>query len=76
MSFSEDIKKIRIRLLLTQEEFAKELGVSFATVNRWETGKATPGIKTMRIIDEYCKNKKIDFNVGDKIASEVDGKNL
>lgn len=30
MSFSEDIRKIRHRALLTQEDFAKEIGVSSA----------------------------------------------
>ena len=50
MSFSEDIKRIRRKAFMTQEDFAKELGVSFATVNRWETGKAKPNLKTMKLI--------------------------
>ena len=53
MSFSEDIKRIRRKAFLTQEDFAKEIGVSFATVNRWETGKARPNLKTMKLIDDY-----------------------
>jgi transcriptional regulator with XRE-family HTH domain len=36
------IKGLRRRLQLTQETFARILGVSFATVNRWENGKAEP----------------------------------
>jgi transcriptional regulator with XRE-family HTH domain len=36
------IKKLRRKLQLTQEKFAEVLGVSFATVNRWENGKASP----------------------------------
>jgi transcriptional regulator with XRE-family HTH domain len=36
------IKELRTRLQLTQETFARILGVSFATVNRWENGKAEP----------------------------------
>jgi len=39
---SEQIKAIRNQLGMTQETFASALGVSFATVNRWENGKATP----------------------------------
>ncbi|MBM4255717.1 MAG: helix-turn-helix domain-containing protein [Deltaproteobacteria bacterium] len=38
----EAIKALRTRLQLTQEAFARILGVSFATVNRWENGKAEP----------------------------------
>jgi transcriptional regulator with XRE-family HTH domain len=36
------IKELRACLQLTQEVFARILGVSFATVNRWENGKAEP----------------------------------
>ena len=62
MSFAEAIKQIRCKSLLSQEAFAKMLGVSFTTVNRWETGKSKPSFKTLRVIDEYCKSKNIDFN--------------
>jgi len=36
------IKALREHLQLTQEVFASILGVSFATVNRWENGKTMP----------------------------------
>ncbi|MFZ2487332.1 MAG: helix-turn-helix transcriptional regulator [Anaerolineae bacterium] len=67
MSFSEDIKRIRRKAFLTQEDFAKEIGVSFATVNRWETGKAKPNLKTMKLIDDYCKRNDIDFDISEQI---------
>mgnify|MGYP003299081900 CR=1 FL=1 len=63
MSFAEDIKKVRFLSLMTQEDFAKELNVSFTTVNRWETGKSKPNMRTMKSIDEFCKKRSIDFNV-------------
>ena len=68
MAFSEDIKRIRRKALMTQEDFAKKIGVSCITVTRWETGKAKPNLKTMRLIDEYCKRNKIDFDVSEEIA--------
>lgn len=68
MAFSEDIKRIRRKALMTQEDFAKEIGVSCITVTRWETGKAKPNLKTMRLIDEYCKRNKIDFDVSEEMA--------
>lgn len=68
MDFSEDIKKIRRMALLTQEDFVKKLGVSYATINRWETGKAMPNLKTMKLIDEYCKKNNIDFDIRKEIA--------
>ena len=69
MSFAEDIKILRLSAILTQEEFAKEVGVSFATVNRWETGKSKPTIKAMKLIDEYCKKNDIDFNIAEKLSN-------
>ncbi len=39
MAYKEAVKKLRLKMLMTQEEFAKLLDVSFATINRWETGK-------------------------------------
>ena len=36
------LQAIRSRLNLTQEQLAERLGVSFATVNRWEGGVTTP----------------------------------
>lgn len=63
MSFCEDIKEIRQKCFLSQEAFAKELGVSFATVNRWESGKTTPTYKTMKLIDDFCKKQRIDFDI-------------
>jgi len=63
------IKEIRLNSFLNQEEFANKLGVSFATVNRWETGKTLPNIKAMKKIDEYCKAEKIECNIRDYIGN-------
>ena len=35
-------------MLLTQTEFAEYLGVSFGTVNRWESGRFEPTMKLKR----------------------------
>ena len=68
MSFAEDIKKIRRKAFLTQEDFAKQIGVSYTTVNRWETGKSKPNLKAMKLIDNYCKKNSIDFDVSEKVT--------
>ncbi|MEP0884657.1 helix-turn-helix transcriptional regulator [Trichocoleus sp. ST-U3] len=36
------VRETRKRLQLTQLQFAKTLGVSFQSVNRWERGKTKP----------------------------------
>src|SRR5437762_342062 len=42
MSPAELLRAIRGSLNLTQEQLAERLGVSFATVNRWEGGTSAP----------------------------------
>src|SRR5262245_27913451 len=46
----EEIHRLRERLALTQEVFARILGVSFATVNRWENGKSEPSGDYARVL--------------------------
>lgn len=38
----ELIKELRAHLGMTQEQFAREVGVTFSTVNSWENGKRKP----------------------------------
>ena len=63
MTFASAIKQIRQDCYLSQEAFAKELGVAFTTVNRWETGKAKPMYKTMKLINDFCQKNNIDFDI-------------
>ena len=39
-------------MMMTQTEFAEYLGVSFATVNRYENGKSKPTFKVQRKLAE------------------------
>lgn len=61
MDFPQLIKEIRCNCLLSQTEFAKMLGVSYSTVNRWETGKTIPTYKAMKSIRVFCKNNNIEI---------------
>lgn len=62
MNFPDEIRKIRQRLFLTQEDFAKEIGVAFSTVNRWEGGKAKPNLLAMKSIKEFCLKHDVYFS--------------
>src|SRR5215210_7770640 len=42
MTIDQELRTLRDALNLSQEQLAARLGVSFATVNRWETGKSKP----------------------------------
>jgi putative transcriptional regulator len=56
MTHSPDtIKTLRASLGLTQEQFAALVGVTFSTVNRWETGKSKPSKHTAPLLDALAK---------------------
>ena len=59
MSVANEIKMIRQKALLSQRDFAERLSVTFATVNRWETGKTTPKMAAMRKIKTFCDANNI-----------------
>lgn len=48
MTYAEGIKLLRKRMLVTQTELAKVLGVAFVSVNRWENGEYQPTMKAKR----------------------------
>jgi transcriptional regulator with XRE-family HTH domain len=60
MNYAKTIKALRQAMLLSQEEMAEKLGVSFATVNRWENGKHEPTYKAKRSIAALCKKYKME----------------
>ena len=59
MNYSAQIKALRMKMLLTQREFAVLLGVSFETVNRWENGKYEPTMRIKRQLSELFKKYQI-----------------
>ncbi len=63
MKFSDSIRKIRRTCLLSQEDFAKQIGVSFSTVNRWENEKAIPKLCKLKLIRDFCIKHSIPFEV-------------
>ncbi|MBP7795228.1 MAG: helix-turn-helix transcriptional regulator [Elusimicrobiales bacterium] len=42
INISKLIKELRNKLDLTQEQFAQRVGVTFSTVNSWESGSRKP----------------------------------
>ena len=70
MNFGEKIKKVRIQSLMSQEEFAKTLGVSYSTVNRWEREKTKPNYRALKLIDHYCRAHNIKFDVSEQALED------
>lgn len=45
-----EIKRIRQLMRWSQERLARELGVSFCTVNRWENGRTAPSPMALKVL--------------------------
>lgn len=54
---------LRNKLVMSQMEFADYLGVSFASVNRWEQGHFKPTTKVKRRIIELCNENGIELKM-------------
>lgn len=54
------LRSIRAKLNLTQEQLAERLGVSFATVNRWEGGSSKPQKAAREVIAALAHEAGID----------------
>ena len=59
---SSTLRAIRSQLELTQEALADRLGVSFATVNRWEGGATKPQKAAMSAIEALASESGVDGN--------------
>ncbi len=64
------IKKIRSHMNMNQTEFAELLNVTFATVNRWENGRALPNKLAQDKIYDLCKEH--DVPVYDMVLEKIE----
>ena len=72
------IKELRKRFGWSQEKLARELGMSFCTINRWEQGKASPSpmaLRGLRRLDEQGvteeSRKRIAFRLQTHCPIEI-----
>lgn len=63
------IKAIRQSAGMNQEQFAKALGTTALSINRWENGKTQPNKMAQTQLFEFCKKNNIDLF--DYIAKQV-----
>lgn len=59
------LQDIRVKLNFTQEQLADRLGVSFATVNRWENGLNVPQKSARKIIEALATDSGISLEAED-----------
>ncbi len=49
------VKEVRRQLALSQEDLARELGVSYTTINRWENGQSHPSRMAKVLLRSFCE---------------------
>lgn len=60
MIFCDVVKKVREIKGYSQEQLARELNVSFATINRWENGKTEPSRLALKSFVDFCKQNNVN----------------
>lgn len=61
IDYQKAVKDLRDKLIMTQTEFAKMLGVSFISINRWENGRNRPTTVARKQIVQLCKENNIEL---------------
>jgi len=64
------LRAIRTKLDLTQEQLAERLGVSFATVNRWEGGANMPQKAAREVISALAEEAGVETSEDDSSPGE------
>ena len=62
MTLSQKVRYIRAERLLSQQEFADAVGVSYSTVSRWEREHRKPQAKAIGKLMLWCKNNGVDLS--------------
>lgn len=61
MGIAENIRRIRTKSGLTQEEFGKAVGVSAMAVSQWENGRAVPRMGAVQAISDHFNISKSEI---------------
>ena len=69
MTIDEILKEIRKTLNISQEQLARELKISFTTINRWENGRRKPSQLAKMRLSEYCADNGISKEIIDALGS-------
>ncbi len=58
----DQIKKLRMRLKLTQPQFAELVGIkNVPTISRWENGRVQPSGAALRVMEMIAEQKRISL---------------
>ena len=78
MNQSKNIKQLRIKAGLSQQELAKLIGVPYQNIYRWENGIVSPSLKTVAKIAQALQvsTDAIIFSKKDKVKLQTSNKAL
>ena len=62
MDFPSVVKYVRDKTDMSQEDLARAINVSYASINRWENGKNRPNKLALSVFSSFCKQQGIDIN--------------
>ena len=61
MDLPEYMRKVRRGMEISQQELAKELNVSFSSINRWEKRQVSPSRLARKSFLDFCKARNIEI---------------
>jgi putative transcriptional regulator len=61
MKFSRAVFELRKSLNMSQAAFAKELGVSYTSINRWENDAQQPSPLAIKMLLAFCRERGLVF---------------
>jgi len=70
MQIAEILKEVRKQLNISQETLARELKVSYATLNRWENNRVKPSRLAMVQLKDFCAEKGIAQEILDELEQQ------
>lgn len=62
LSFSEQVRYVRMILQISQSELAQQCGISYATVSRWERENRTPHVALLGKFYSFCIRNGIEID--------------
>ena len=59
MTLPEYMRKVRRDMEMSQHELARELNVSYTSINRWENKQVSPSKLARKSFLDFCKQRNI-----------------
>ena len=63
MTIDEILKSIRSEMAISQETLARDLNVSFSSLNRWENKKSKPSRLAIKQLKDYASQNNVSREI-------------